>query len=195
MSKTGRIIGSTAILLLVLSTGYFLGFASYVPIQTIRSRLSSAQKKEAEARLAERYMNRAAPEVISETLDGQKWLLTNQRGKVVLVLVWSILCNNCVKEIPDLNRIESTYGKRKDFLLIGVHRFPERDVISCYCSAKGILWPQLYENGESSQTGFIDTMEISRTPTICLIDKEGKVRGINMDLDRAEEEVRRLLQD
>ena len=195
MSKLGRIAGFSIIFILVLSTGYFIGFASYAPIQRIRSRLSSAQKKETEeSRLAEKYMNKVAPEIISETLGGQKWLLTNQRGKVVLVLIWSILCNDCVKEIPEMNRIQSMYGKRKDFLLIGVHRFPEKDIISCYCSAKGILWPQLYENGESFQTGFIDTMGIKRTPSICIIDKEGKVRGINMDLGGAEQEVRGLLE-
>ena len=194
MSKLGRIAGFLIIFILVLSTGYFIGYASYAPIQRIRSRLSSAQKKETEeSRLTDKYMNKAAPEIISETLGGQKWLLKNQRGKVVLVLVWSILCNDCVKEIPEMNRIQSMYGKRKDFLLIGVHRFPEKDIISCYCSAKGILWPQLYENGESFQTGFIDTMGIKRTPSICIIDKEGKVRGINMDLSGAEQEVRSLL--
>jgi thiol-disulfide isomerase/thioredoxin len=195
MSKLSRIAGFSIILILVLSTGYFIGFASYAPIQRVRSRLSTAQKKETEeSRLTEKYMNKVAPEIISETLGGQKWLLTNQRGKVVLVLIWSILCNDCVKEIPEMNRIQSTYGKRKDFLLIGVHRFPEKDIISCYCSAKGILWPQLYENGESFQTGFIDTMGIKRTPSICIIDKEGKVRGINMDLGGAEQEVRGLLE-
>jgi len=194
VSKLGRIAGFLIIFILVLSTGYFIGYASYAPIQRIRSRLSSAQKKETEeSRLTDKYMNKAAPEIISETLGGQKWLLKNQRGKVVLVLVWSILCNDCVKEIPEMNRIQSMYGKRKDFLLIGVHRFPEKDIISCYCSAKGILWPQLYENGESFQTGFIDTMGIKRTPSICIIDKEGKVRGINMDLSGAEQEVRSLL--
>lgn len=197
VSRLNRIAGFSVILLLVLSTGYFVGFASYAPIQRIRSRLSSAHKNETEeARLTEKYMNKMAPEIISETLDGQKWLLANQRGKVVfIVLVWSILCNDCVKEIPDINRIQSMYGKRKDFLLIGVHRFPEKDVISCYCSAKGILWPQLYENGKSSQTGFIYTMGITRTPSMFIIDKEGKVRGINMDLDSAKQEVRGLLQD
>ena len=195
MSKLSRIAGFSIIFILVLSTGYFIGFASYAPIQRIRSRLSSAQKKETEeSRLAEKYMNKVAPEIISETLGGQKWLLTNQRGKVVLVLIWSILCNDCVKKIPEMNRIQSMYGKRKDFLLIGVHRFPEKDIISCYCSAKGILWPQLYENGESFKTGFIDTMGTTRTPSICVIDKEGKVRGINIDLEGAEQQVRGLLE-
>ena len=194
MSRPWRIVGLAAVALVILSTGYFVGFATYAPIQILRSKLSSVQRQAAEARQAERYLDKAAPEIISETLNGQKWLLADQRGKVVLVLVWSILCSNCVKEIPDLNRIESTYGSRKDFLMVGVHRFPERDVISCYCSAKGIRWPQLYED-ESSQTGFIETMGISRTPTICVIDQAGRLRGINMDLAGAEGEVGKLLQE
>ncbi len=195
MSKMRIFVGVSVLTVLVLSTGYFIGFVTYAPIQRTRARLYSVQKKETEeTRLTEEYMNKVAPEIISETLDGEKWYLTNQRGKVVLVFFWSILCNDCVKSIPAMNRIHSTYRKREDFLLIGVHRFPDKEIISCYCSTKGILWPQLYEDGESWQTGFSDTMGIKRTPSIWIIDKEGKVRGINMDLGSVEEEVRGLLE-
>ena len=194
MSKTKLIVGASIIIIIILSIGFFIGFASYIPISKIRSRASLVQRQRTkETRLSE-ILNKAAPEIVSETLNGQDWYLANQKGKVVLGFFWSILCSNCVEAIPVMNALYSKYGKREDFLLIGVHRFGERDVIACYRSAKGILWPQLYEKGDSLQSGFSNTMGIKRTPTICIIDREGIVRAIYSDMSKVEEEVRSLME-
>ncbi len=195
MARIKAIVGFSVLAVLILSTGFFAGFVSYPPIQAIRFRLLAEQEKKAEEkRFTETYMNKVVPEIASETLDGKKWYLTDQRGKVVLALFWSILCKACLDEIPVMNRMYSTYGKRKDFSLIGVHRFPEREIISCYCFSNRILWPQLYEGGEQVNSGFLNAMGIKRTPSICLIDKEGRVRRIGTDLNGIEQEIRILLE-
>ena len=188
-----RIVGVVALVLMILSIGYFIGFATYVPLQRARATLLLSRERDAEnARLAA-YVDQPAPPIVSETLDGQRWSLADQRGKVVLVFVWSILCQDCVAAIPILNRLYSTYDGREDFVLVGVHGFPERDVISSYCSAKGIPWPQLYERSDVLPNGFLDTMGIKRTPSICLIDREGTVRAIHVGLGPIEGEVQGLL--
>ena len=74
-------------------------------------------------------------------MGGDKWYLADHRGKVVLILVWSIFCDDCVKAIAALDRIQAAYANRQDFAVVGVHGFPQKDVISCYIAAKGISWP------------------------------------------------------
>ena len=193
MSKTKLILGASIIVIIILSIGFFIGFTSYVPISRMRSKASSVQKQKTENTRLNDFLNKAAPEIVSETLDGEVWHLANQKGKVVLVFYWSILCSNCTEEIPVMNALYSKYGERDDFLLIGVHRFGERDVIACYRTAKAILWPQLYEKGDSQPAGFAKTLGLRRTPTICIIDREGIVRVIHSDMSKVEEQVQDLL--
>jgi len=193
--KIRKILVFAIIIILILSTGFFIGFLSYPPIQRIRSRILSAQRQRTEeTRLTGGYMNKEAPRIVSETLDGEKWSLAEQNGKVVVVFFWSILCGNCVEKIPMLNGLYSRYGSREDFLLVGVHRFPDREIIACYSSIKGITWPQLYEGGEPGKSGFSSLMGIKRTPSIVIIDKKGIVRAINADFEKLEGEVQELLE-
>jgi hypothetical protein len=67
-------------------------------------------------------------------------------------------------------------------------------VVSCYCFSKGISWPQLYEDGESSPSGFLDTLGVGTTPSICIIDREGKVRAIHAGVGGVEGDVRGFLE-
>ena len=194
MSKTKLIVGASIIIIIILSIGFFIGFASYIPISRFRSRALLVQKQKTENTRLNEFLNKAAPEIVSETLDGEAWHLANQKGKVVLVFYWSIFCSNCIEEIPVMNALYSKYGEREDLLLIGVHRFGERDVIASYRSTKGILWPQLYERGDSLPNGFTNTMRITRTPTICIIDREGTVRAVSSDMSKVEKEVQSLME-
>lgn len=184
----------SALAVLILSTGFFVGFASYAPIQRARSQLLLGRKKETEESRLAAFKDKAAPQIVSQTLGGDSWRLSDQKGKVVVAVFWSILCDECIRAIPAIDRIQATYGGRQDFCLVGVHRYPQRDVVSCFCASKGISWTQLYEDGEASRSGFLDAFGIRRTPTICLIDRQGKVRAIRAGLGDIEADIRRLLQ-
>ena len=181
------------IMVLILSIGFFIGFLSYAPIQKARKKQLSDQRRRTEETRLNEYVNKPAPEVISETIDGEMWYLSDQRGKIVLVFFWSVLCGSCVDEIPTMNGIYKKYGDRQDFILLGVHRFPEKEIIACYCSTKDILWPQLHEMGDAAETGFFHTMGIRGTPTMCIIDREGVVIGIYRDVGEVEAVLRSML--
>jgi thiol-disulfide isomerase/thioredoxin len=157
VAKTKLQLGISApmviIMVLILSTGFFIGFLSYAPIQKARKKQLSAQRRRTEETRLSELVNKAAPEIVSETLEGERWHLSDQRGKIVLVFFWSVLCGSCIDEIPAMNGMYEKYGDRQDFVLVGVHRFPEKEIIACYCSAKDISWPQLYEMGDAAETG------------------------------------------
>jgi thiol-disulfide isomerase/thioredoxin len=191
--KTKVLPAIIAVLVLTLSIGFFIGFITYAPIQKARKKQLSEQNQRVEETRLNQYISKPAPAIISETLEGERWVLSDQRGKVVVVFFWSVLCGSCVDDLPAMNDIYAKYGARDDFLLVGVHRYPEKEIITCYCSAKNILWPQLHEMGNATDTGFFDVMGIRKIPTVCLIDREGVVKGIFRGARGVEEAVQRLL--
>ena len=178
MSRSKLLMVISVMTILLLSIGFFIGYVSFVPIQKSRVKHRSVQRQEAEETEASEYINKTAPAIVSETLNGESWYLEDQRDKVVVVFFWSILCASCVDAVPAMNNIYLKYANDEDFLLVGVHRYPEKEFIACYCSTKDIAWPQLYEKGDSGETGFFNKMNVKRTPAICIIDREGMVKGM-----------------
>ena len=123
MSKTKLIVGASIIIIIILSIGFFIGFASYIPISKIRSRASLVQRQRTkETRLSE-ILNKAAPEIVSETLNGQDWYLANQKGKVVLAFFWSILCETFANLLKTIDLTKSVEGGSQ---VIGETQFPDR---------------------------------------------------------------------
>ena len=58
-----------------------------------------------------------APDFTVTTLEGAKFTLSEQRGKVVLLHFWATWCNPCVKSLPGLSRafhdrLKTKYGER-----------------------------------------------------------------------------------
>ena len=193
MSRVKLLVGISVITVLLLSIGFFIGYVLFVPIQKTRTKRESEQRQEIEETRTAEYINKTAPTIISETLNGETWYLEDQRDKVVVVFLWSILCSSCVDAIPAMNSIHGKYANDEDFLLVGVHRYPEKELIACYSSTKNIAWLQLYEKGESGETGFFNKLNVKRTPAICIIDREGKVKGIYRDVSEVEGELQSLL--
>jgi len=187
------LVGISVITILLLSIGFFIGHVSFVPIQKTRVKHRSEQRQEVEETKTAEYVNKTVPAIVSETLTGETWYLEDQRDKVVVVFFWSILCGSCVDAVPAMNNIYVKYANNEDFLLLGVHRYPEKELIACYCSIKDIVWPQLYEKGDSGETGFFNKMGVKRTPAICIIDRDGTVKGIYRDVSEVEGELQSLL--
>jgi thiol-disulfide isomerase/thioredoxin len=178
---------------LLLSIGFFIGYTSFIPIQKARVRQRTGQSEETHEGKTTEYPGGKAPDVVSETLRGETWHLTDHDDKVVVVVFWSILCGSCVEALPAYNHLHEKYADNENFLLIGVHRYPERDVVSCYISAKEIAWPQLYETGDTFETGFFTGMHVRRTPTIYIIDKQGTVSGSYQDVNEVEKALQGFL--
>lgn len=58
-----------------------------------------------------------APDFIDTTIDGEIIELSKLKGQVVVLNFWSIGCQPCVQEIPDLNKLVRQYaGKKVTFI-------------------------------------------------------------------------------
>lgn len=120
--------------------------------------------------LAQRQMlGNAAPVLVyARVADGVAASLANHQGSVILVNQWATWCPPCREEMPDLDRLQKTYGERG---LVVLHISDE---------STGILTSYLAEHPMSTEHGQAAPMPWSDTgrPTTFLLDRQGVVRGV-----------------
>lgn len=122
-----------------------------------------------------------APEFTHTTpqkwLNGQPFKLTDLRGKVVLMDVWTFGCWNCYRSFPWLNALEQRYAG-KGLQVIGIHSpefAHERDTESLKAKLNEFKLnsPQMIDNDFS----YWKALGNQYWPAFYLIDKYGLIQG------------------
>jgi len=111
-----------------------------------------------------------APDVRAQHLDGKSFRLWAQRGKVVLLNIFTTWCPPCREEMPSMQRLADELAD-EDFLIVGV---AEDDggapVVKAFGDELGVRFPLLTE--PSGTVG--QTYQISGYPETFIIDRQGK---------------------
>ncbi|GAA3651085.1 redoxin domain-containing protein [Flavivirga jejuensis] len=105
--------------------------------------------------------------------------LDDLKGKYIYIDVWATWCVPCIKEIPDLKRIEKAYhGKNISFLSISVDKSKDHDKWKKMVVDKDLGGIQVIaDNGFKSQ--FISDYIIKSIPRFILIDPNGAIVNQN----------------
>ena len=115
---------------------------------------------------------RPMPEVTFNLLDGRKIFSSELRGKSVLVNFWSVSCETCLNDIPQLTRLQDDM-RDQGLVVIGVAvpHDPPPAVISAVEQLKPGFPIALDVHGEvSAAFGGIKV-----TPTNFLVDPDGNI--------------------
>ena len=123
--------------------------------------------------------------------DGKKIILSTFRGKVVLLDFWASWCEPCIKSFPELKKIYEKTDRDK-LEIIGFSIDKNRMFWEKAVDSYKIPWRQVVET--SGADGPVPkSYGIIFLPTTFLIDRNGKIAGINLHGKKLEKRMRELL--
>ncbi|MFA5399089.1 MAG: TlpA disulfide reductase family protein [Dehalococcoidia bacterium] len=131
-----------------------------------------------------RIMQRA-PDFTLPSVKGGNIQLSRYRGKVVLLVFWSMNCPSCQKKILLLQEAFDRAGDDR-VSIITVHGPAREDVIKSYCSSHGLTLPVLLDLQADAGSSY----GVVQLPATFLLDQSGVIRTVNpefetpQDLDR-----------
>lgn len=133
-----------------------------------------------------------APDFTVEDLDGNKYKLSDFRGKPVIVNFWASWCGPCKMEMPDFEELYNEYGDKINFLMVNMtDGYQEtKDKAHKHIADSGYTFPVYYDTemeaayayGVSSipATYFIDSEGYPVVYGVGALDKETLLTGIEM---------------
>jgi thiol-disulfide isomerase/thioredoxin len=112
-------------------------------------------------------------EIAGPTLDGGRFDLAEQRGKVVVVDFWATWCKPCIAELPTLQAIYQQYHDR-GVQVVSISLDYKRSDLTKFLEASPLPWPQIYfERNEPNHPAA--RFNVEHIPYVLVIDREGKL--------------------
>ena len=127
----------------------------------------------------------AAPDFTLEMLDGTKFTLSEQRGKVVMLQFTAGWCGICRKEMPFIESdIWQRHKDNNDFVLVGIDREETKEDILPFIEKVGTTYPiAMDSNGDVFASYALRGAGITRN---ILIDRDGKIVMLTRKFEEAE---------
>ncbi|HXA44958.1 MAG TPA: TlpA disulfide reductase family protein [Candidatus Angelobacter sp.] len=115
----------------------------------------------------------AAPDFSCQTISGEQFSLSGQRGKVVLVNFFATWCGPCMVEMPQLDKeVFQKFASRKDFKLVAIGREHSAAELTKFNSEKGFTIPIAPDPKREIYAKYADKY----IPRNFVIGKDGKIK-------------------
>ncbi|KAA1246608.1 TlpA disulfide reductase family protein [Aquimarina sp. RZ0] len=98
--------------------------------------------------------------------------LNDLKGKLVYIDIWATWCLPCIKEIPDLKKMEA-YFEGKDIQFVSICKDDTKDRWKKMVEEKELGGIQLFASNEKMT--FFEDYSVHGIPRFILIDKNGKI--------------------
>lgn len=121
------------------------------------------------AGLAPASARKATADFALQDIDGKRWTLAEQRGRVVLVNYWATWCPPCRQETPGLVRLANEY-REKAVEVVGISLDEDVTAVREFVAEYHISYPILFPSNASNLTTTIESIPVS-----LLYDRQGRV--------------------
>jgi thiol-disulfide isomerase/thioredoxin len=117
--------------------------------------------------------NEVAPDIFFQALDGSPHMLSEFRGKVVLLDFWGTWCGGCVQAVAKIKAIRDKFHG-PDFVVIGLDVSDDPAKLTQFMHDNGIDWMQA-ALGEGNTAWPCKLYQVPGYPSYWLIDRNGKI--------------------
>jgi peroxiredoxin len=124
-------------------------------------------------------------------LKGEKYKLSELKGKVIALNFWFVECKPCVMEMPELNElVEEFKGKEVLFLSIAINK---KDQLKKFLKSTEFNY-EVIPNGQTTA----DSFAVKGFPTNVIIDKNGIIQYVSTGIgpnnkDNLQKEINSLI--
>lgn len=95
--------------------------------------------------------------------------------------------------MPELKTLHKKYERSKEVLLVGVALDKNKSAVVNYCERNRIGWLQLFEPGEGFNSSAAVAFGVLRIPQIWIIDQQGVVAAVFLDMSQVDDMIKKLL--
>jgi len=135
-----------------------------------------------------------APGFEIKTTDDKTIKLADYRGKYVLLDFWATWCGPCRGETPNLKAVYEQFGKREDFVMVGLSLDQEKEKPIAYAKEKGTQWIDGFL-GDWGKDEVTKKYGVRGIPSIWLIGPDGKVVAKELRGEGISEAVKKALEE
>lgn len=107
------------------------------------------------------------------------------KGKVAVLVYWSLSCPHCQREMPRLTRLAKRFtGNPFIMLTVNADGVEMSQAIAVYAKQQRVPGPYLIDSGPNDTVPFADGFDLFTTPSIIVLDRQGKViLAVEMEVD------------
>jgi peroxiredoxin len=122
-------------------------------------------------------------------LAGQRVALESQRGRVVMLYFWATWCPYCTREMP--STIETIHRELRDqgLTILAINLGEPRAVVAPWVEQRHLSFPVLLDEHGAVSGAY----RIRGTPTVILVDRQGRLLGRTVGSREWDTEGRPLL--
>lgn len=119
-----------------------------------------------------------------ELIDGTKFKVGDNKGKVLLLNIWGIWCGPCRAEMPELVRLQDQYDDQ-GFEIVGINIGADQegtvesvDKIKKFATDMKLNYTLARATEQSSVKAYYDVTKGDAVPQNILVDRQGRLRGV-----------------
>lgn len=127
------------------------------------------------------------------TLKGLRIDQTTSKGKLILLDFWATWCPPCVAELPKIKRIHDSFGKRDDFMLVGVSSDFERSALERFIETRQFGWHHVF-GPDSGAEEISAALGVTAIPCTVLVGKDGKIMAVDLPVDQLHNQIKAALE-
>lgn len=113
----------------------------------------------------------SAPEIIENDIDGNIFALSDNENKQQLIVFWSTSCPYCLELLPDLKKFEAAHPETS---IVSIILSPDTNELREIIKNEQLNWIHIAPDG-GWQSKVVDDYMVYATPTMILLDKDGKI--------------------